>query len=150
MGADDHLTGALVTAARRMANRPGAELIPLLDPPFCYGPWRGPRIDLLMLRTLVRGSRSRGARAVVLSDIPDDDESLIAALSCDGVLGAIAVGCGWLDVWLREEVARNATGHLMVKRNSSCVLPRVVIHDPMEIPRLWALFEEVAGAMTQV
>lgn len=139
----------LVAAAKHVAARPGARAVPLVDPPFCYGAWRGPRIDLLMLGTTVRAAQSRGARCVVLSDIPDDDESLVAALSSEGVLGALAVGCGWLDVWVTEEVARGAEGHLTVKRSSDSVLPRVVIRDPGELPELWAIFEEQARSIAE-
>jgi len=100
-----------------------------------------------MLGTSVRAQQERGAIGVVLSDIPDDDASLVAALATEGVLGALAIGCGCLDVWVCDAVGAAAIdAGFTVRRTPESPLPRVVIEEPAQITELWALFEELAGA----
>ncbi|MCO4769118.1 MAG: hypothetical protein KDA24_03755 [Deltaproteobacteria bacterium] len=137
---------ALVAAARELAERPGGSPVKLLAPPFCYGAWRGPRVDLPILASRVRAKQAAGAWAVVLSDIPDDDESLMSALQTRGVLGALALGCGELDIWVEDSTAGLAAlQDLRVRRTTDSPLPRIVVRDVDELRSLWAIFEGLAG-----
>ncbi len=134
---------ALVLAARELAERPGGSPVRLLDPPLCSGPWRGQRIDVPILAARVAAARRGGAWAVVLTDIPDDDASLSDALARDHVLGALAVGCGTLDVWVDEDVADGAVAQgLRVRRGGGSPIARVVVAEPAELRALWAWLEE--------
>jgi hypothetical protein len=69
----------------------------LLDPPWCYGPSPSPRIDVAVLSL----QAARGG--IVLTDIPDDWDSLEEALAVPGVVGAIAVACDGIDLWVAPE-----------------------------------------------
>lgn len=132
--------------------RPGVRApIGLLEPPFCYGAWRGPRIDLPVLRVRAR-ARLEDHDGVVLTDIPDDDASLADALAVPGVLGALAVACGWVDVWVCEPVAERAAREgLPVRRGGTegvrgepSRLARVEVRELTELRRLWGVLEGVA------
>lgn len=133
--------------------RPGERApIGLLEPPFCYGAWRGPRIDLPVLRVRARARLDGDHDGLVLTDIPDDDDSLAEALEVPGVLGALAVACGWVDVWVREAVAERAGQEgLSVRRGGTegvrgepSRLARVEVRELPELRRLWAVLEDVA------
>ena len=133
--------------------RPGVRgPIGLLAPPFCYGAWRGPRVDLPVLRVRARSRLAEGHDGLVLTDIPDDDASLAAALEIPGVLGALAVACGWVDVWVCEAVAERAgreglpvrLGGTEGVRGEPSRLARVEVRELPEVRRLWAVLEDVA------
>lgn len=130
-----------MVAAQALAGRPVRSPVRLLDPPFCYGAWRGPRVDVPVLATRVRWEREGGAAAVVLTDIPDDEESLMAALALDGVVGALALGCGSLDVWVEEGVATSVAEAGLAVRRGMGALPRVEVRAVDELKALWGVLE---------
>ena len=66
----------------------------LLEPPWVWGASASPRVDLAILRARAVGG------GVVLTDIPDDWDNLERALAVPGVVGAIAVACEGIDLWV--------------------------------------------------
>lgn len=133
----------LVSVARELGRRPVRSPVRLLDPPFCYGAWRGPRVDVPVLETRVRWEREGGAASVVLTDIPDDEDSLAAALTLDGVVGALALGCASLDVWVEEAIAGMAADAGLSVRRGMGALPRVEVRRVEELKALWGVLEGV-------
>lgn len=93
----------------------------LLDPPWCYGPWPAPRIDIAVLTTQAR----RGG--IVLTDIPDAWDSLEEALAVPGVVGAIAVACDGIDLWVGPAYERDVG---VLRRTTETTLAWYELRDP--------------------
>lgn len=140
---------ALLRFTRDLAAQTPQHAIRLLDPPFCYGAWRGPRIDLDVLALKLRDALADGARGVVLSDIPDDDDSLERALRQDGVLGALAVGCGHLDLWVIDPIAAALADVCQVRRSADSSLACARIDDPMQVRSIWNVLEAADPASSE-
>ena len=141
---------ALMHTARQIARQPAHHAVRVLDPPFCYGAWSGPRVDLPVLRLSVRDVLAAGARGVVLSDIPDDDASLAEALDVPGVLGALAIGCGHLDLWVRDPVADALKDACTVRRGTDTTLACGTLDAPTRIRVVWHILETLAANPPQV
>lgn len=136
---------ALLRTAMNLAGQRPRHAVRVLEPPFCYGPWRGPRIDLPILALRVRDALADGARGVVLADIPDDDDSLLAALAVDGVLGAIAIGCGHLDLWVVDPVASAVSETCTVRRSTGTDLAWAELATAEQVRVTWSLLEGACG-----
>jgi len=132
---------ALLHFTRELARQPARHAVRLVEPPFCYGAWRGPRIDLPVLELRVRDAGRSGAIGVVLSDIPDDDQSLLDALAVPGVLGALAVGCAHLDLWVLDPIAAALAEAIPIRRSADSPLVRAEIHSPEQARVAWARLE---------
>jgi hypothetical protein len=132
---------ALLRFTRDLVRQRPRHAVRLLDPPFCYGAWRGPRIDIPVLQLRVREALADGARGLVLADIPDDDDSLLAALDLDGVLAALAVGCGHLDLWTVDPVAADIADACTLRRSSGTSLARGEMATPAQVRLAWAVLE---------
>ncbi len=127
----------VVSTARRIAYDPTMLLLPapwpslllhadlvLLEPPWCYGPSPSPRIDVARLSTLAR----RGG--VVLTDIPDAWDSLEEALAVPGVVGAVAVACDGIDLWVGR--AFELALEVPLRRTTETTAARYELRDPGE------------------
>lgn len=96
----------------------------LLDPPWCYGASASPRIDLVLLRWKAIGG------GVVLTDIPDDWDCLEEALAVPGVVGAIAVACDGIDLWVGPE--HEVDVGVPLRRTTETTLARFELRDAVE------------------
>ncbi len=107
---------------------PAGSPLQLIEPPWCFGPRAGKLIDVPLLTFQLR-SAGRPGRWAVLGDIPDDFESLEAALALPEVAGAAALACDGIDIWLgRSQEA--ALGSWPVRREEGTTLVRVELRDP--------------------
>jgi len=141
---------ALLRFTRDLVGQRPRHAVRLLDPPFCYGAWRGPRIDLPVLTLRVRDALADGARGLVLADIPDDDESLLAALELPDVLGAIAVGCDHLDLWVLDPLAASLADVCTVRRSTGTPLAWAEMANPDQVRCAWSVLEGVCPESSQV
>lgn len=105
----------------------------LLDPPWCHGASAAPRVDVALLR----GQAARGG--VVLSDIPDDWRSLEEALALPGVVGAIAVACDGIDLWVGPDFEVDVG--VPLRRTTETPLARFELRDPAEAEVVLAALE---------
>ncbi len=136
---------ALLRLCRDLVAARPRHAVRLLEPPFCYGAWSGPRVDLPILSLRVRDALADGAQGLVLADIPDDDGSLLDALHTDGVLGALAVGCGHLDLWTVDPIAAALSEVCTVRRSADGPLACAKMDDPTQIRLVWSVLEARCG-----
>jgi hypothetical protein len=108
----------------------------------------------MLLRSRLRGPDPTGApRCALLSDIPDDLGSLAEGLALPGLLGALALGCGSLDLWLAPAVEAAVLRGLAetpavapaVRRSGETPLARLELREPAEAQRLWELLSALAA-----
>ena len=103
------------------------------------------------MRTLrVRDALADGAQGLVLADIPDDDGSLLAALELHGVLGALAVGCDHLDLWVLDPVAVSMADACTVRRSTGTRLAWAEMAGPDQVRMAWAVLEAACPKPPQV
>lgn len=119
----------------------------VLDPPLCFGPRAEPLLDVPLLALKLRLEAMPDRPCVLLSDIPDEWDSLERGLALSGMAGAFAVGCGSLDVWLAPavEAAAVASGIGVVRRTPETSLARIELRSPSEAADLWRLLSKIAS-----
>jgi hypothetical protein len=129
---------------------PPAPLL-LVSSPMCWDA-RGQCIDPDLLRLRLRDLPPGGA--AVLSDIPDVLPSLERALAIPGVVGALAVGCGSVDLWLAPAIERPLLARLapvgvgVVRRSSETSLACLVLSTPQEAQAAWLAIQSVSEVAT--
>ncbi len=96
----------------------------LMEPPWCWGASASARVDVARLRLAAQ----RGG--VVLTDIPDDWDSLEEALAVPGVVGAIAVACDGIDLWVGREYEVEVG--IALRRTTETTAARFELRDPAE------------------
>ncbi len=112
----------------------------LLDPPWCYAPSASPRVDVALLRV----QAARGG--IVLTDIPDDWDSLEEALAVPGVVGAIAVACDGIDLWVGPE--QEVDVDVPLRRTTETVLARFELRELADAEVVLAALGRVRSTRT--